>query len=949
MRYAILILCGLLFTTSSWAQRPDFKQAIFGVAIDEKEQAPLIGAHVALYKAADGAEVGTTVTNERGRFFFRDVENGNYKLEITYVGYQTFTKTIEMTGEMVRVGRVAMKESATKLKEVVVEGKIVRAEQLGDTTSFNAAAYKTNPDASAEDLIKKMPGIVTNNGTVEAQGENVGRVLVDGREFFGNDPTAALRNLPAEVIDKIQVFDQQSDQSQFTGFDDGNTTKTINIVTKSNARIGQFGKIYAGYGPDDEDDVYKAGGSVNIFNKDMRLSIIGQSNNINIQNFSNEDLLGILGSGGGRGRRGGFGGGRRGGGNASNFIVGTQNGISTTHAVGLNYSDKWGEKVEVTGSYFFNQSENVALEDINRQFFNASDTGQVYRELRFAESKNINHRLNMRIDYKINKTDEIRIRPRLTIQDNSGFDNTFGETALQTSLLNATQNDYNSDLNGINFSNSILYRHRFAKARRTIAFNLTTGYNSNNGESFLFSENSFFGRTTQIESLNQFSDLLSDGWNVSTSVSYTEPIGKMGMLMFQYRAAFNQTDSDRETFDFDDSTDDYDILNPQLSNVFTSDYNTHSLTTSYMTRAKNTVFMLRATAETATLDNEQTFPNPLDLKRNFFNILPMAMFRYQWSRQKNIRVFYRTNTQEPSINQLQEVVDNSNPIQLSTGNPGLRQSFQHNVFIRYTNTNTEKATVFYTLLSGGYTNNYIGNQTFIAESDDIIVDGISLPRGSQLIRPSNLDGFWNLRSFVTYGVPVGLLKSNLNFNISGTYNRIPGLINEETNFSNSTNFGLGAVLSSNISEKVDFTISSRSNLSFVDNTLQTQLNQEYFTQSSDVALNLIFGPGLVFRTNLTHQLFTGLSDEFNQNFFLWNIGVAKKIFKNQRGEIQLSIFDLLEQNNSINRTVTDAYIEDVRNVVLQQYFMLTFTYQLRNFGQAPANNNNRERRPWERW
>ena len=217
-------------------------------------------------------------------------------------------------------------------------------------------------------------------------------------------------------------------------------------------------------------------------------------------------------------------------------------------------------------------------------------------------------------------------------------------------------------------------------------------------------------------------------------------------------------------------------------------------------------------------------------------------------------------------------------------------------------------------------------------------------------RPVNVDGYWNVRSFVTYGLPVGFIKSNLNLNVNANYVRTPGLINDDTNFANNTTLGLGVVLSSNIGEKVDFTLSSRSSVNFVENTLQEQLNQEYISQNTDLAVNIIFGPGLVFRTNVAHQLFDGLSDSFNQDFWLWNIGIAKKVFKNQRGEFQLSVFDVLEQNNSISRSVNETFIQDIRTLVLTQYAMLTFTYQLRNFGTPPAQNNGgRGDRPWGRF
>ena len=233
-----------------------------------------------------------------------------------------------------------------------------------------------------------------------------------------------------------------------------------------------------------------------------------------------------------------------------------------------------------------------------------------------------------------------------------------------------------------------------------------------------------------------------------------------------------------------------------------------------------------------------------------------------------------------------------------------------------------------------------------ASQDTTIAEGVILQQGAQLIRPVNLDGYRNVRGFITYGLPVPLLRSNLNINLSADYTRQPGQVNGKLNYSNNTTFGAGLVLSSNISERVDFTLSSRSSFSTAENSLSNRLNTQYFSQNTGLLINLIIGNGFVFRTTLDHQLYSGLSEGFDQNYWLWNMGVAKKLFKNQRGEIQLSVFDLLKQNTSIQRNITEAYIEDVQTEVLQQYAMLTFTYQIRNFGSAPERQGKEERRDW---
>ncbi|MCB0638136.1 MAG: carboxypeptidase-like regulatory domain-containing protein, partial [Lewinella sp.] len=342
MRHSLLLPLLLLLSGGLWGQ----SFLVYGQVIDAAEGSSLPGAYVRLFQGE--AEVFAEVTDEAGSFAIRNVRAGDYRAEVTYLGYMRWEQTIQVADHSVNLGQIGMEVDAVQLEQVQVVEHAAGSVQRGDTTEINAGAYQVLPDATAEDLLRKLPTVTTTNGQVEAQGERVTRVLVDGREFFGNDPTAAIRNLPAEVIEKIQIFDQQSDQAEFTGFDDGNTTKTINIVTRSDARAGQFGKLYAGYGTEDR---YQAGGNINFFNGTQRISLIGMANNINQQNFSSEDLLGVVGSGGSRRGRGGR------GGSTGDFLVPTQGGISATQALGINFNDKWGENLEISASYFFNRSE----------------------------------------------------------------------------------------------------------------------------------------------------------------------------------------------------------------------------------------------------------------------------------------------------------------------------------------------------------------------------------------------------------------------------------------------------------------------------------------------------------------------------------------------------------------------------------------------------------------
>jgi len=904
--------------------------SVNGVVLDAENNEALIGTHVHL---ANSTNNWTLTTDDNGKFKFKNIPSGSYDLEISYIGYQAHKQSITVIGKDIDLKNISLAEGVD-LEEIQVVEDVLPVIQKGDTTQFNAQAYKTLPDADAADLIEKMPTVVVEDGQVQAQGEDVKQVLVDGKPFFGNDPQAALKNLPAEVIDKIQIFDQQSDQAKFTGFDDGETSKTINIVTKRNMRNGRFGKVFAGYGTDDR---YQAGGNINLFNGDQRISIIGLSNNINKQNFSSEDLLGVVGSNG-RGRGGRRGGGRRGGGrpggrrpgggstsaSASDFLVPQQGGITSANAFGLNFTDKWGENIEVSASYFFNESDNITNQSLTQQFFDVEGLAENYEELSLAESTNLNHRFAGIFNYKINDYNSIIWRSNFTFQGNDGAEEIFGETMLNDVFLNSTNSKYTADLNATNLTNSLLWRHKFEKDKRTLSVFASGGLAPNEGERFLLSDNIF---TTDTTSLNQNSLLDVANQNASGNVQFTEPISENGQLSFSYHVRYRQEESDQSTFDFNNTNDSFDFFNEDLSNIFSNDYLSHSIGGGYRFNKGDWRFMTRANVQSASLITEQRFPFVSDTENNFFNVLPMAMAMYRPSRSENFRIFYRTRNSLPSTSQLQNVVNNTNLLQLSTGNQNLVQGVQHTLNGVYNKTNTEKATVFFLLLGGGVTENYISNSTFLSAADF----DPNLEADAQITVPVNLNGYYNLRAFSTYGFPVSKLKSNLNIDFNANYSRTPGLINEVLNQTNNSTLGLGLTLSSNVSDRLDFTLSTRPSANFVINTIQTESATNFYSQNSKLKFNWIIGKGIIFRTDLNHYFYDGLEEDFDQNYFLLNISIGKKLFKDDRGEISLVVFDALNQNNALTRNITETYTEDIQTNVLQQYFMLNFKYDVRHF------------------
>ena len=889
---------------------------------------PVIGANVVLLQPADSALIKGTTSDIDGNFELEAPARGRFLIKISYIGYEDIFLPAALRGEPLLLGRLILKEQSVKLNEVDVTGTVLPVQQKGDTTQINAGAFKTNPDASAEDLVTKMPGITVQDGKVQAQGEDVRRVLVDGRDFFGDDANAVLKNLPAEVIDKIQIFDKKSDQSELTGFDDGNTSKTINIITKMQFRNGIFGRAQGGYGYEDK---WKGGLSLNFFDDSRRITLLGNSNNINDQNFSSEDLLGVMGSNsGGQGRRGG---GRRGGGqggDAGNFLVDQKSGLTVTHSAGLNYADQWG-KLDFTGSYFFNYSDNSATGDLFRQYFTDEGEGLAYDEHSENDSRNLNHRLNMKFDWKVDSFNTLRFQPRLSVQQNDGNNFLLGENSEAAELLSSTLNTSASDLAGFNFSAPLLYRHIFGKKGRTFSINLTPGYNQNKGDSRLDANTSFFSDTLSAEMLNQLSNRNVQGFTLASNLTYTEPLSDKSQLMLNYGSNFNKNDSDKETFNYSAADDSYNAFDTTLSNKFNNTYLSQSLGATYRYQQAKWNLSAGLAYQYAQLKGEQVFPEAFDLNKVFHSLLPNAQFQYKFSNKENLRISYRSRNDAPSVSQLQNVINNDNPLQLRTGNPNLKQDWQNGLTLRYSSANTEKSQSFFALLSGTYTQNYIVNSTIIAEQDTLLAPGIILAKGAQISSPVNLDGYFNLRTFSNYSLPLPAIKSNLSLNLGGAFSKTPGLINGEKNAANSYNVGLGFVLSSNISEKADFTLSSNTTYNNISNSLQSDLNSDYYNQNTRFKIQVIPFGGLVLQTDLSHQYNSGLSQNYNQNYLLWNAAIGYKFLNAQAGELRLAIFDILRQNNSIARNTTETYYEDVQTNVLQQFLLLTFTYNLKYF------------------
>ncbi len=921
---------------------------IKGKLQDKTDDKPINAATVTLLKQADSIEVGKTISTSAGIFEFTGVAAGKYIVQVEALNYQQNIYLVTATDTGVVNIIMTLTRQGKDLGTVTVIARTPPVIQKGDTSQFSASQYKVNPDATTEDLIKKMPGItVAKDGTVTAQGEQVKKVTIDGKDFFGDDASAALKNLPSEVVDKIQVFDRLSDQAKLTGFDDGNSVKSINVVTKSGIKNGQFGRVYAGYGTNDR---YSAGGNVSFFKGDKRLSLVGNFNNINQQNFASQDLLGVSSSSSARGG-GGQGGFVRGGGGGDQFSVGQASGISKTNSFGVNFGNKYGPKLEVTGSYFYNNSTNTNSSLVNTETFGKNTKNILAAQTANSNTENTNHRINLRVEYKIDSNNSLFIIPNISFQkNNSNTSGTLKSYYGSSDSLNTSLSNINAAKNGYNIRNNILFRHSFAKKGRSISLGFNTAFIKNNGETYTDASYRFFNSGSITDSLqNQFADNISNGKTYGGTIAYTEPAGKKGQIQVDYNPSIQKNNADQQTFKNDGQK--YSIFLPQLSNNFENTITTNNAGITYRySQNKDALFSIGVSYQHSQLESDRILPTITSVNKSFTNVLPNLIWRKKISANSNIRIFYRSSVNFPSISQLQDVVNLSNPLRISTGNPDLKQSFTNFVAGRYSYTNSKTSKSFFANIFAQTASDYISSGIFVPQADSAIQQGIIVKKGSQLSKPVNLNGYSNIRTFLTYSMPLKFIKTTLNVNAGFGYSKLPGQVNNGLTNTDNFTYNGGVVLASNISEYVDFNISYAANFNDAKTTGANVSVNNYVNQTTGVQLNLLSKKGWFVQNDVSYQNYTGLSAGLNQSYTLWNAAIGKKFLANRAGELKISVFDLLKQNQSISRTVTGNYIEDAQTQVLQQYFMATFTYNLKNFGKAKKSftNNRDEDRPMMR-
>ena len=942
-----LLLLTLLDVTRSFSQS-NTRGTVKGVLVDTAGgRQPLVNATVSITPlGGDSTDAEYTVSGKGGVFQFKSIRVGQYKLLITYEGYNPIERQVRISdsNSVVDLSTLFMNRSDKMLAEVVIQRPPLGIKK--DTVEYSAGSFATKPNAVAEDLLKKLPGVtVDNSGTVTAHGEQVQRILVDGKRFFSDDPKLATRNLPPDIIDKIQVFDDLSDQSKFTGFDDGNRVKTINIVTKKNSRKGYFGK---GVGAGGTNEDYDESVNMHRFDGNSQLSFLGQGNDINKQNFTPQD---IFGSGGG-GRRGGNGGG---------FGAATSpqsTGVTTVWAGGLNYRNTFGtnpnHSTDVYGSYFYNSQHTIvsqtdsSISPVHTDY--PSDSALVTNGNSYNISRIRNHRIYLNVESRLDTNNSIIFRPNITFQTSNPSGTSFtSETDNHLNPINSSYNRTNSTNSGFNINSSNLqFRHRFAKPYRTISIDVNTTANINNGTGTNYAINNIYVQHI-VDTLNQFYYDSLHSWTVTPSLSYTEPIAKNQILQLTYNHVWTRSTTINRTYGYVDSVKGYTAFDSLFSNSYKFSQNSDQVALAW--RIQNAKYNLSLGSGIQWTDfNSNNTTKSIDVKHNYVNYTPTVNFNYQFSTTQHLRLNYSGRTGTPSASQLQPLTTTSDSLNFQIGSPGLKPQFTHSLRILYANFDPGSQRVIFATV----------NASTIVNDIQSAVYRNSL--GGQNSTYVNLNGTYNVSGFFNYGFPLKHPKSNLNFMTNITYAQSQSLLAQDSLAASqdryahqyTRNTGLNETIrwTTNIKKNFDMNFSSTTGYTINKNpgaqrspssdsatshsgSVSSTNNLNTFTETLSAEFTAYTNSGWLIAANFDYTYTYTHSSTYTAHIPLFTPSIAKQLFKKKNGEIRLTVFDVLNKNTSVSKTVgTFGAVTYNRSNVLSRYAMLTFTYNLNNFAGA---------------
>ncbi len=855
----------------------------------DKEIGGLPSASVSLLQPQDSSVVTYTLTNTEGVFNFNGVGEGKYILKITFVGYGPFIRNITTPSgsDTLDLGTIELRPVAIELKEVTVKGDRDPVVVKGDTVEYNAGSYGTRPNANAEQLLKRLPGVdVGSDGNISVQSENVTRIFVDGKEFFGGNLQMATRNLPADAIDKIQVIDGKSEEARFSGIDDGQRQKVINLILKEDRRNMGFGKATAGVGTNSR---YAAQGNYNRMDGGNLVSVMGSSNNIN-----NLDLSGGTSEAGRSARPGGRSG---------------QPGLMTAHSGGITAFNQINSKTTVHGNYLLNYSNTGVITNLTRQNFLPGGTALYFENSRQQNTSGL-HNAVAGIEHK----DSLN-----TFKINTGFNYSTARMSAVSSrqsysvadtLVNEGERNSLNQNKNLNFNASAFYGHRFGKSGRLFTVNNQVSANLDdlNGQSLSFTRFADGGD----ENLQQQNTEGTRDISFNTTFSYTEPIGKKQYLQAGYTVSNRSSATDLEVFDVFNETR---VLNPEQSSRFRSLFLYQQVGLSYRLNRGKLNLSLGLNAQQSDLSGR--FGEPAEkIKRSYQNVLPNFNFNQQINKSTRMGFVYGTSIREPNINQLQPVVSRFDPLNLYIGNPGLRPEYLHQGKLTL-NTVRPKSGLFVT---ASVNFNYNASPITAAVTID--------ERQVRTTQYVNVRQSGSVAAFLNVSLPVKKINSRFNLSPYFRQGQSVNLLNGVAGTVNQQSAGGSIGYTYRYKQYLDVNLRTHVTVTRSRYQLNQAQNQKFINSGHEGDATVHFLKRFNATAELNYTRFTNRSAGFNQSVPICNLSVSSFLLKDNRGELRLSAFNVLNRNAGVTQFASLNYIEQSTHNALGNFYMLSFTYNL---------------------
>ena len=883
---------------------------IEGVVADSLE-APLAGASVVLLDAADSSLVSFGTSRSDGLFRLRRVKPGAYRLQITFLGFEPYNQPLQVGAEDMNLGAIPLQAAVSELDALVITAEYIPMVVKKDTLEYNAEAFQMRPNASVEDLLRRLPGIeVEQDGSIKAQGEDVQQVLVDGKEFFGNDPRIATQNLPADAVEKVQVYDKKSDMAEFTGIDDGEEAKTINLALNEDSKQGYFGNATGGFGNDGITGRYEGKASINRFSPTTQMSFIGNFNNVNQQGFSMGDYMGFMG-----------------GVQVGRVAVmevpmnsNVNDGFSVTTAAGLNFNHDFNARTSLQSSYFLNIVDNDQDRLINQQQLIGSTQSSFASQTSLQRMMTRNHRLNLNLKHEISKGQDLRLRANLSATD-TGLDNeSFREISnAESNLVNDNQALYGSDGLQLSGNAALTYRKKLSSRGRTLVAEARSRLSDGSSKVDLETLNNFYdtiGNVMSFEELSQFQSQLSTTYTHRQRLSWTEPITKKSFLQLHGELRQMTEEQDKSIFDLFNGMD---VLNNSLSSALDQSYR-------YRTGGFNLRYNPGAASFVLGLDVQSSELEGFiqgqaeELNRSFVNVLPSAMFTYDFTDGIRLDLRYRASTREPTMNELQPFADNSDPLNVYIGNPNLKPEYNHT------------ASAHFMLFDQFSFTNLFGFFQVRYATDKIARDRSIDDQFRQVISTRNVDSDWQVNGTLNFGTPIRSLGTKVNLSSRTMYNRGLEFINSEENQTRILRQTIDLSLENREKDVIDASLGARYTFNVNKYSLNPELGQNYINRTFYSEVTYYMGDNWRFTTGLDYRLYADEVSGNGQNIPLWRAEISRFVMK-QKGEIQLVGLDLLDRNLGVNYTNSSNFIQEERINSLGRYVMLKFVYNLSGVGQ----------------